>query len=287
MLRAVVSFFHSTSGSSTTSERTLIAAGVCAGLLIGAVLLHRGSSADDRVTKETASVVTPPVPAVAVPAVPPTPTIVDPETEALQRRIAELEKQKLERRMAALEAELSAAAVEAEPPPRRAVSSSSPRLIAADTSPPRASSPPAVAAGPATLAYWNALNDVIAKETAMRAAPGKVTAANAGGFVESRIQAGEFASSAITKLDTAGVDADAVALGGELAAWYREEVTLNEQAKSLLGSQDVAARKGAPGKSWKSGEEQHRRKCDEINRRGADLQSRLSRKYGLAFPPLK
>ena len=40
--------------------------------------------------------------------------------------------------------------------------------------------------GEATLAYWNAVNDVIAREGAMRAAPANLTAGNAGGFVEAR-----------------------------------------------------------------------------------------------------
>jgi hypothetical protein len=113
-----------------------------------------------------------------------------------------------------------------------------------------------------------------------------VTAANAGGFVESRLQAGRFATGAIRDLDTTGVDPDAIALGRELVAWYQEEVTLNERASSLIGSGSVAERKGTAGNSWRSGEAQHHKKCDDLNRHGAELRTRLARKYSLAFPPL-
>jgi len=68
-------------------------------------------------------------------------------------------------------------------------------------------------------------------------------------------------------IHSATVDPEALTLGRDLVAWYREEVELAERAKSLLGSNDVAARKGSAGNAWKGGEETHRRKCDEINRR--------------------
>ena len=109
----------------------------------------------------------------------------------------------------------------------------------------------------------------------MRAPPANVTAANAGEFVQARLKAGRFASEALGALDAGGVDAEALQLGRELMAWYREEVTLNERATSLLGSASAADRKGAAGNSWRSGEEQHRRKCDEINRHGAALRAHL------------
>jgi hypothetical protein len=140
--------------------------------------------------------------------------------------------------------------------------------------------------GEATLAYWNRLNEVIAREAALRAAPAELTSANVGGFVDARIQAARFASSAIGELEGAAVDPDALALGKELVAWYRDEIANNERAKSLLGSSDSAARKGSAGKSWRASEERHSRQCDEINRHGRDLRARLSRKYGLVFPPL-
>lgn len=164
--------------------------------------------------------------------------------------------------------------------------SSAPASAAGPRNEPSARSSPAVSAGQATLDYWHAMNAIIAKEAAMRSAPAKVTAGNAAGFVESRIQAGQFAAAGIRNLETANVDSEVVSLGRDLIAWYQDEVSLNERARSLLGSSDIAARKGAAGNSWRSGEEQHRKTCDDINRRGADLRSRLSRKYGLAFPPL-
>ncbi|HEY1602353.1 MAG TPA: hypothetical protein VGG64_22315 [Pirellulales bacterium] len=267
-------------------ERTVIAGGLIGGLLVGVLLFKGGISAG-----KTDAVV------VAVPATSPSADALspDPEVEALKKRIAVLEKKQLARRLAELEAATEESAEiddsladrqehPALPTRRPAVSAQEietpPRKRGAEQ--PAAEKP---SAGQTTLGYWNALNDVIARESAMRAPPANVTAANAGEFVGARLKAGRFASEALGALDARGVDAEALQLGRELMAWYREEVTLNERATSLLGSASAADRKGAAG-SWRSGEEQHRRKCDEINRHGAALRARLARKYGLAFPPL-
>jgi hypothetical protein len=285
-------------------ERTVIAGGLIGGLLVGVLWFKGGISAG-----KTDAVV------VAVPATSPSADALspDPEVEALKQRIAVLEKKQLARRLAELEAETEESAEiddsqadrqehpalptrrpavasvvpRREPPPQSFVEKSAQEI----ETPPRKSGAeqPAAekpSAGQTTLGYWNALNDVIARESAMRAPPANVTAANAGEFVQARLKAGRFASEALGALDAGGVDAEALQLGRELMAWYREEATLNERATSLLGSASAADRKGAAGNSWRSGEEQHRRKCDEINRHGAALRARLARKYSLAFPPL-
>ncbi len=285
-------------------ERAVIAGGVVGGLLVGVFLFKGGISAG-----KTDAVV------VAVPATSPSTDALspDPEVDVLKLRIAVLEKKLLAQRLAELEAETEESAESddsqadrqehpALPTQRLAVASVVPRHEAPLQSfveesaqeietPPRRSvaeqpAPEKSSAGQATLGYWNALNDIIARESAMRAPPANVTAANASEFVQARLKAGHFASEAIGALDAGGVDAEALRLGRELTAWYREEVTLNERATSLLGSASAAAREGGAGNSWRSGEEQHRRKCDEINRHGAALRARLAHKYGLAFPPL-
>lgn len=283
---------------------TVIAGGLIGGLFVGVLLFKGGISAG----KTDAVVVTVPATSPAANALRP-----DPEIAALKKRIAVLEKEKLARRLAELEAETAASAESEDsqadrqahpalPTRRPAVASvgpgheSPPQSLVEKPAPDietpsrnRVAERPAAeqpSAGQATLRYWHALNDVIARESAMRAPPANLTADNAGGFVQARLQAGRLASAAIGALDPRGVDAEALQLGRELMSWYREEVTVNERATSLLGSASAAARKGAAGSSWRSGEEQHRRKCDEINQRGAALRARLERKYGWAFPPL-
>jgi len=141
--------------------------------------------------------------------------------------------------------------------------------------------------GDATLSFWNAINDVIAREAAMRIAPANLTAANAGGFVEARIRAGKFAGDALRNLPRENVDRDVLAHAADLAAWYDDEARLAGEASSLLGSSDFAARRGSAGKSWRNSEDKHRQRCDEINRRSATLQTQLSQKFGRQFPPLQ
>lgn len=140
--------------------------------------------------------------------------------------------------------------------------------------------------GPATLAYWNQLNSVMAREAAMRAAPPKLTADNAQSFVSGETDAYTYAGGAIRTLDAANVDPQALALAQEIAAWYDQGVVNSRQAGSLLQSNDVAARQGQAGKSWKSSAEEHRKQCLEINKRGERLRGELGRKYGLKFPKL-
>jgi hypothetical protein len=145
----------------------------------------------------------------------------------------------------------------------------------------------ASAVGQATLAYWNELNEVMIREAAMRAAPPKLTAGNAMSFVTGQSDAYEFAAKAIRGLDAAQVDPRVRALADEIALWYDQGAVNSREASSLLQSNDVAARQGGAGKSWKSGAESHRKQCLEINARGEKLRGELSRTYGLAFPKLQ
>ena len=140
--------------------------------------------------------------------------------------------------------------------------------------------------GNRTLAYWNALNDIIAKEGEMRAPPTSISAANAGTFLTSRTSAAKYAAKGITALDARGVDPELLSHAGDLAGWYRDETKLSERGSFLLEKADVKTRKGTGGNQWKSDEEQHRQKCDELNQRGKLLQEKFAKKYRLEFPPL-
>jgi len=149
--------------------------------------------------------------------------------------------------------------------------------------------PPEQAAGPdgrRTLAYWNGLNEIIVKETAMRAPPAKLTVANIQQFLQNRDRAASSAAEAIGRLPTEGVDPAVLSLARDLAAWYQQGVQNNDQAGSLLGA-DVATRRGAAGRSWSQDERQHRNQVDQINQRGEQVRQAMTAKYGMAFPKLR
>jgi len=143
------------------------------------------------------------------------------------------------------------------------------------------------AASTATWKTWHELNDIIETEASMRTAPAELNAANALGFVQARSKASQYAVAAIGKLDRTDVDADLARFIDELAAWYRRGSLVNEQATHLLEHGDYRARKGAPGKKWKSNEEQHRADLEQINAHGERLRQTLSERYGKPFPKLK
>jgi hypothetical protein len=261
-------------------EGAIIAAGMIFGMGLGLLFALKPAPAGQ--TENAASEIVPKKNLVRPHTAPP--SQLEQERVELERKVTELEVRRLKERLAELEAEAVRAASPL-PPPAAAAASKPVRIY--ESAKPASSAAALGARGEPTLAYWNALNDIISREAAMRTAPGAITAANAVGFVTARVQAGEYASQAIRTLNAQGVDSDAVTLGRELAAWYAEETANNRQAESLLGSADIAARQGQAGKSWQSREEQHRRKCDDLNRRGAALRATLTKRYGLAFPELK
>lgn len=148
------------------------------------------------------------------------------------------------------------------------------------------SAPPGQPTGTRTLAYWNELNAIMAKEAAMRAAPPQITAENALAFVGGRTRAFQFAGPAIRELNAHGVDPQVTAIARDIAEWYEAGLAIGQEAESLLGTADVATRQGSRGVTWRSREEQHRQRCLEINRRGEQVRRAMSQKYGLDFPKL-
>jgi hypothetical protein len=141
--------------------------------------------------------------------------------------------------------------------------------------------------GTPTLAYWNNLNLIFARESAMRSAPPQIDAMNAGSFVSGRTTAFQYAGDAIRRLDTRGVDPTLTSFAQEIARWYDQGIANSRLAESLLGSSDVASRQGAPGQSWQAAEKSHREQNLAINRRGEQLQQEFSHKFGLDFPPMQ
>ncbi len=141
--------------------------------------------------------------------------------------------------------------------------------------------------GAATLAYWNQLNAIILQEAALRAAPaGGVTATNAAGFLDARIQAGQFAVDSIRQLDTTGVDSRVVKLGEQLADWYDEGRRVAQSGKQLLTTASVQDRQGSAGKGYQAAERNHSQSVNKINAEGEQTRQAMSRKYRLNFPPL-
>jgi hypothetical protein len=142
--------------------------------------------------------------------------------------------------------------------------------------------------GPQTLAFWNAMNNVMAEEETMRATPaGGLTKENAADFIARRGQAGNYAATELRGLDRAGVDPEVVALGTDIAAWYERGTKLNDRASYLVNQASDETRRGQTGKSWGDSEKSHNASVAEINRRGDALRVKMSHKYGLKFPDLR
>src|SRR4029079_4222399 len=104
--------------------------------------------------------------------------------------------------------------------------------------------------GVLTLAYWNNLNSIFARESAMRSAPPQLDAGNATSFVSGRTAAFQYAGDAVRRLDTRGVDPTLASFAQEIARWYDQVIANSRLAESLLGSSDVASRQGGPGQNW-------------------------------------
>ena len=142
--------------------------------------------------------------------------------------------------------------------------------------------------GRRTLAYWRALNEIMATEEATRQAPsGGLTQANVADFLSRRGQAGKFAARAFRKLNPTEVDPEVVRHVSDLAAWYEKGTQLNQTADFLLHQADGATRRGSAGSDWGNAEKQHNQAVNGLNRRGDLLRQKMIEKYGLAFPDLK
>lgn len=142
--------------------------------------------------------------------------------------------------------------------------------------------------GPQTLAYWNAMNNVMAEEETMRATPaGGLTKENAADFIARRGEAGNYAATELRGLDRAGVDPDVIALGTDIATWYERGTQLNDRASYLMNQASDDTRRGQTGKSWGDSEKSHNASVADINRRGDALRVKMSQKYGLKFPDLR
>jgi len=141
--------------------------------------------------------------------------------------------------------------------------------------------------GEKTLAYWNAMNNIMAEEEHMRTPPmGGVTQENAADFIARRGQASLYATAELRGLDRTGVDPAVISLGEEIANWYTQGSRLNDKATSLLNASD-ATRQGQTGRNWGNSEKSHNASVSELNRRGDALRMKMIQKYGLKFPDLR
>ncbi|MBX3438755.1 MAG: hypothetical protein KF861_14775 [Planctomycetaceae bacterium] len=219
------------------------------------------------------------------------------ERDKLQR---ELEAEKLRREVESLRRELvhlqsSPVSVESprEPSPRHgnpvATTSNSPPASRSD-SPALRPATPEVAAGPtgeATLACWNRMNAIILQEAALRTAPADgVTAANAAGFLDARIQAAEFAVSALRELNMNAVDPRVIQLRDQLTQWYVDGGKVAQTGRELLTRGTVQERQGSSGKRYQAAERSHSESVNAVNAAGEQVRQEMSRKFGLTFPPL-
>jgi hypothetical protein len=142
--------------------------------------------------------------------------------------------------------------------------------------------------GRRTLDYWLAMNAVIRQEASMRLPPsGGLTAANAADFVHRRTEAGNYANEALRGLDASRVDREVARFALDLAAWYDMGAKIASRADALLTHGSVDQRQGSLGEQWADAEKRHSAAVAQINRRGAQIQASMSRKYALAFPDLE
>jgi len=152
---------------------------------------------------------------------------------------------------------------------------------------PREVPEPAVSPGERTLAFWNEMNNIIDREAQMRTVPaGGVNDNNASRFIDARVAAGEYAVQAFAALESKSVDRDVVALSKQLGDWYAKGVAICKTGQEVLGS-DAATRRGQAGLSWKAGEFTHAAAVNALNKQGATVRAAMTKKHGIAFPPLK
>lgn len=141
--------------------------------------------------------------------------------------------------------------------------------------------------GQLTLHYWNAMNAIILKEGAMRSAPaGGITALNAAGFLDARIQSAAYAVRAIRGLSTDGVDPRVIDLSDQLVGWYQSGGEVAMAGKKLLTGASVQERQGTAGKQYQAAERHHSENVTAINAAGEQIRQEMMQTYGLSFAPL-
>jgi hypothetical protein len=145
-----------------------------------------------------------------------------------------------------------------------------------------------VATAEGTLRYWNAVNAVIDRELADRGGitRGELDEKGAVDFFQRRRRSAVAAESALRRLPTTDVDAEAVALGGRLADWYGDNARVARDGLDLVSSAPEK-RRGAPGRAWQSDEKKLRETMDSLNGDAETLRRRLSARYGIEFSPMK
>lgn len=275
-------------------DSLVMAVGLVLGIAAGGVFLlaDRDKPTDEspRVAVETPSG----TPSKTEPVTSTNRTALPPQSDELAAKVkaleAEVENQKLLRRIEALQQQL-----QSKPVTRVAQATTRPTAATSRQSQPsrtvRSASRPSVPStspGKATLAYWNGMNDAIETELNMRKPPiGGVTDDNAGDFLARRIDAYEFACNTIRALPRATVDGTVVELAMAIADWYEEGIEVCSRGKALLDHGSAKDRKGAPGKQWQAAEKKHNRDVNALNQRGAGIRDAMKRKYKLTFPPLK
>lgn len=266
----------------------LVGTGFLMGILIGSIFIvgRAGSScalfdcsSDSQSTDPSAAMASSPTES----------SVLAAQRDSLAR---ELEIEKMRLQVAEMEKELAALQTTSKTNnDRDVIAEPAPPSTAPDTQPVSTVSPGSseetASLGDATLVYWTQLNAIIAQEAAMRAAPvGGVTASNAGGFLDARVQAAEFATTNIRDLETKGVDTKVIALGGDLAKWYEAGHDVAEQGLHLMTKATPEERQGAPGKKYQAAERALSKQVNEINNDGERIRRAMSEKYGRDFPPL-
>lgn len=269
----------------------VIVGGFAGGLLIGGFLLwqNTGRAVAEVETQTVQAPVQAPTWQQAIRAIPELPPVEANLVHENERLKTELQQAKLEKELAEARrelAELKTGAGTSRRPPQSRASISAPidRVQASTQS---NSNDKAPTKGELTLEYWNKMNSIFTQEAAMRSVPtGGLTAANAADFLQRRASSGEFAAKSLRELEPTNVDREVVSLVAEITAWYQKGVRNNQNAGGLLEA-NQKTRQGSRGNQWKSAEKNHTQQINSINRKGERIRKKMSKKYGLSFPPMQ
>ncbi|MEX0936919.1 MAG: hypothetical protein WDZ59_03590 [Pirellulales bacterium] len=144
------------------------------------------------------------------------------------------------------------------------------------------------AAGDASLAYWNQVQQAVAQEqTLLRANAPALAGGNAETLVAFREKGANLLAAALAKLKPgAEVDPAVVKYTRQLQNWYADGGTLYAQANFLLREGTLSMQHGRTGKEWTEAEVLHTQARERLVRQEEALRLYLSETYRVEYPPL-
>lgn len=140
--------------------------------------------------------------------------------------------------------------------------------------------------GEATLAFWNRLREIFREEQQVRAAGEQEAGGNARGILFAHSEAYALAARNIRQIPNPSVDAEAILLAEEIAAWYDRGAELADEG-SLLDEGELSSAQSPMGRRWHTSRIQHREELDLLSRKCGSLRGKLTARYRLHFAELQ